>query len=196
MTNAEKKKEFVRLRAEGQSYSQICEQLHVSKATCTKWQQELEENITELKRENLQELYESYGMVKEARIRNLGETLKKIDSALQDADLSTVDPAKLMELKLKYAEAMRGEYTGTVASKKVEATPKGVLAAMADLLGRVQAGEITEEQAKRESAMLQNMLKAIDAVELQRKIDQIEAALETGESGVVILPELLRTEEE
>ena len=49
--------------------------------------------IDELKRAELAELCESYSMTKEARIRRLGDTLEKINAALEQADFSTVDPA-------------------------------------------------------------------------------------------------------
>ena len=48
MKPQEIKKEYVRLRAEGKSYSVIAEQLHISKSTCTKWERELSAQINEL----------------------------------------------------------------------------------------------------------------------------------------------------
>ena len=48
MKPAELKKEYVRLRAEGQSYSSICEQLHISKSTCTKWEKALAAQIVSI----------------------------------------------------------------------------------------------------------------------------------------------------
>ena len=41
MKPTELKQEYIRLRAEGKSYSFIAEQLHISKSTCTKWEREL-----------------------------------------------------------------------------------------------------------------------------------------------------------
>lgn len=64
MKPAELKKEYIRLRAEGKSYSYICEQLHISKSTCTKWERGLASQIDELKRAELAELCESYSMTK------------------------------------------------------------------------------------------------------------------------------------
>lgn len=52
-------------------------------------------------------------MTKEARIKKLGDTLEKIEDAIAKADFSTVDPAKLLDFKLKYTEALKGEYIGT-----------------------------------------------------------------------------------
>jgi len=36
----EQKAEFIRLRAEGRSYSYIADTLHISKSTCTAWERE------------------------------------------------------------------------------------------------------------------------------------------------------------
>ena len=110
MKPTELKQEYIRLRAEGKSYSFIAEQLHISKSTCTKWERDLAAEIDELKRAELAELYESYNMTKQARIRKLGDTLGKINEALEQADFSEVDPAKLLDFKLKYTEALKGEY--------------------------------------------------------------------------------------
>ncbi len=47
--------------------------------------------------------------------------------------------------------------------------------AVADLLNRTRAGDITTEQAQRESLILSNLLKAYDSTELKRKLDGLEA---------------------
>ena len=178
MKPAELKLEYVRLRAEGKSYSAICEQLHISKSTCTKWERELSSQIDELKRAALTELCESYSMTKEARIRRLGDTLEKINAALEQADFSTVDPAKLLDFKLKYTEALKGEYVGTTPALEPDSIDgKSIVAALGDLLNRVRAGDITTEQAQKEGAILSQLLKAYDTVEIKSKLDELEAIL-------------------
>lgn len=178
MKPAELKKEYVRLRAERQSYSSICEQLHISKSTCTKWEKALAAQIDELKRAELAELCESYSMTKEARIRRLGDTLEKINAALEQADFSTVDPAKLLDFKLKYTEALKGEYIGTMPAMELDAIDaKSIVTALADLLNRVRAGEVTTEQAQKESGILAQLLKAYDTVEVKAKLDELEAII-------------------
>lgn len=178
MKPAELKKEYVRLRAEGQSYSSICEQLHISKSTCTKWEKALAAQIDELKRAELAELCESYSMTKEARIRRLGDTLEKINAALEQADFSTVDLAKLLDFKLKYTEALKGEYIGTKPALELDAIDaKSIVTALADLLNRVRAGEVTTEQAQKESGILAQLLKAYDTVEVKAKLDELEAII-------------------
>jgi hypothetical protein len=178
MKPLELKNEFIRLRAEGKSYSFICEQLHISKSTCTKWEKSLASQIDELKRAELAELCESYGMTKEARIKKLGDTLEKINAALEQADFSTVDPAKLLDFKLKYTEALKGEYIGTKPAMELDNVDgKTIVAALADLLNRTRAGEVTTEQAQKESLILSQLLKAYDTVEVKAKLDELEAII-------------------
>lgn len=182
MKPAELKKEYIRLRAEGKSYSFVADQLHISKTTCSKWEKELAEQIDELKRAELAELCESYGMTKKARIERLGGTLDKINSALEQADFSTVDPAKLLDFKLKYTEALKGEYIGTKPALQLDSIDaKGIVAAMGDLLNRVRSGDIPTEQAQKESAILVQLLKAYDTVEVKAKLDELEAIIERGQ---------------
>jgi len=176
----ETKIEFIRLRAEGRSYSYIADTLHISKSTCTAWERELKNAIAELKQEQLNELYSSYYMTKEARIKKLGDTLDSINTALEGADLSQIPPEKLLEYKLKYMEALKGEYTGSgtpyqFTADKIE--PKDIVTALGDLLNRVRTGEVTPEQANRESTIIANLLKAYDTVEVKEKLNALESLI-------------------
>lgn len=177
MKPQETKTEFIKLRAEGKSYSYIAEALHISKSTCTAWETELKDAIAELKQEQLNELYNSYYMTKEARIKKLGETLDEINTALTGRDLSELPPEKLLDFKLKYTEALKEEYTGSGTPYKFKDTiePKDIVTALGDLLNRVRAGEVTPEQANRESTVIANLLKAYDIVEVKAKLDALEA---------------------
>lgn len=178
MKPQDQKTEFIRLRAEGKSYTAIAEQLHISKSTCTAWEREFKGAIADLKQEQLNELYSSYYMTKEARIKKLGETLDGINTALDGANLSQIPPEKLLDFKLKYTEALKGEYTGSGTpyqfnTDKIE--PKDIVTALGDLLNRVRAGEIPPEQANRESTVIANLLRAYDTVEVKAKLDALES---------------------
>lgn len=180
MKPQETKTEFIRLRAEGRSYSYIADKLHISKSTCSSWETELKGAIAELKQEQLSELYSSYAMTKEARIKKLGDTLESINTALDGADLTEIPPEKLLDFKLKYTEALKGEYTGSgmpYQLNKGNIEAKDIVQAYGDLLARVQAGEISTEQASRESAVLANLLKAYDLVEVKAKLDALETII-------------------
>lgn len=183
MKPTEKKKEFIRLRAEGYSFNSITEKLHISKGTCSKWEKELEEQVAQLKQDELNMLYEEYGMKKEARIKNLGKTLSKVENALDKVDFTEVAPEKLLDFKLKYTEALQKEYTGTQPAYKLSEGIKAndIVEALGDLLNRVRVGEVSKEQADKESAVLGNLLKAYDTVEVKAKLDEIEKLMECGE---------------
>lgn len=179
MKPIELKQEYIKLRAEGKSYSFIADKLHISKSTCTKWEVQLAEEIAQLKKEELNTLYDSYHMKKEARIRQLGDTLGRVEDALAKVDLTEVAPEKLLDFKLKYTEALQKEYVGTNPAFKLKDSidPKDIVTALADLLDRVRAGEVTTEQANRESLILSNLLKAYETVEVKAKLDEIETII-------------------
>lgn len=179
MKPSELKQEYIRLRAEGKSYSYIADKLHISKSTCSKWETQLEADIAQLKREELNSLYEAYSMKKEARIRKLGDTLDRVEEALDAVDLKEVAPEKLLDFKLKYTEVLQKEYTGTEPAFKLgdDMKPEDIVKALGDLLNRVRAGEVTQEQANRESLVLSNLLKAYEQVELKAKLDELEAII-------------------
>lgn len=181
MKPQETKTEFIRLRAEGKPYSFIAKALHISKGTCTAWEKELAAEVKALKRDNLEELYSSYGMMKEARIKRLGDTLSRINEALDHVDLSEAAPEKLLDYKLKYAQAMKEEYTPLEGGYtfKGEANPKEIVTALTDLLNRIRSGDITPEQANKESLVLSNLLRAYDTVEVKKKLEVLESILDS-----------------
>jgi hypothetical protein len=181
LKSQETKTEFIKLRACGKSFNYIAKELNISKSTCSSWEKELKEAIAELKQEQLNELYDAYFMTKEARIKKLGGILDKIDDTLEKADLAEVPLEKLLDFKLKYTEALKIEYVQTANISKFngEVTADGILKALGGLLERVQSGEVSQEQANRESTILANLLKAYDAVELQAQLDTLKATLDS-----------------
>lgn len=176
----DEKTEFIRLRAEGKSYGYIAKELGMSKDTCSRWERELSEKIAELKSQNLDELYESFYMTKEARVKKLGNTLSRIDNALEQADLSEMEPKELLDYKLKYTDALKKEYIPTVQGQPLKEgfNSEDIMNAVADLLNRVRNGDVTAEQANRESLVLSNLLKAYDSVIVQQKLDALEAVVQ------------------
>ncbi|WP_158015160.1 hypothetical protein [Streptococcus acidominimus] len=120
-------------------------------------------------------------MTKEARIKKLGDILDRIDNTLDQADLAEVPLEKLLDFKLKYTEALKAEYvhTSAVTDFSEQMTAQDILKALGSLLERVQRGEVSQEQANRESTILANLLKAFDAVELQEKLAMVESVLKS-----------------
>lgn len=179
MKPQEMKRDFIRLRAEGQSYEKIAEALHISKATCTAWEREFKADITRLQQDALNELYTSYGMAKEARIRRIGDTLQRLEDALQAVDLTEIAPEKLLDFKLKYAQTLKEEFTGLTPPPVLEdgGTPDELQAAFTDIYARVRRGDITAEQAGQELKALAAILTAYQAVETKERVDAIDAII-------------------
>lgn len=177
MKPQEVKERYILLRAEGKSQTAIAQELHISKSTCTAWEKELEQEIAARKAEQLEQLYNSYYMKKEARIKQLGGTLSNIEDALAAADLTQMQPKELLDFKLKYTAALKEEYTGTAAAIPAEVTTEAMLEALQDLLNRVRAGEVTTEQANKESTIISNILKAYEQTEIKTKLNALEAVV-------------------
>lgn len=181
MKPAELKQEYVRLRAEGRSYSYIADKLHISKSTCTAWEKELGAEIAQLKKEELSSLYDAYSMTKEARIKKLGDTLDRVEEALDAVDLKEVAPEKLLDYQLKYREALQKEYVSTEPAFRAvdQIGARDIVTALGDLLNRLRAGDVTPEQATRESLVLSNLLKAYETVEVKAELERIKSVIES-----------------
>lgn len=178
MKSLEDRENFIRLRAEGKSYTQIMKELGIAKATCCSWEAEYKEQINLLKGDRMQELYNSYFMTKEARIKKLGETLNRINETLEKADLTTVAPEKLLDYKLKYMEALKNEYIDTTQDALEEDfTSQDILNNLAGLLRRLKSGAITPEQATKECMIFNNIIKAFESVEMEDRIKVLEQAI-------------------
>ena len=68
MKSLETKQEFIRRRANRESYATIADALNISKSTCSAWESELSAEIALQRQDNLNALYSAYGMTKAARI--------------------------------------------------------------------------------------------------------------------------------
>lgn len=165
MKTAEKKEQFILLRAEGLSYSKIAAQLNISKSTCSKWEKDFSEQITAAKEERLTDLYTLYRIGKEAHIEKLGQLLQRIDSAIAEKDLTEIPAEKLLKLKLEYEERLQAQRTEPTEGKEsfTEYSQEEMLEAVAALYERIKAGAVSVQQAKTELATLEGVQKAINA---------------------------------
>ena len=172
MKPIEKKEQYIVLRGEGKSIRSACKELDISTSAGQEWEKSLKERIEAEKADRLHELHETYGLMKEKRIERLGSTLNKITQAIGQVDLSNIQPDKLLDLQLKYAEALKAEYTPY--REKIEATnPKEALVkVLLDTAEQVRSGELTAEQAKNETQAVANLLKACDQFSAVAKDEQ------------------------
>ena len=106
---AEKKPEFVELRASGLSLAKIAERLSVSKTTLIAWEKELSNEIAEARFLEMQSLLETYKACKAERVKFLGKLYQRLTEELAKRDLSEVDSVKLLETLFKVEARLESE---------------------------------------------------------------------------------------
>lgn len=175
MTTAEKKSRFIQLRAEGQTFSQIAAELSISKATCCRWSKEFKQEIAAREAETLGELFREYKATHAARIKRIGETLCKLDAEIKKRDFAELPLDRLLCHELKYLELLKTEYQPTPDRQALpdKLTTETVLEALKDLLQVSRAGEITDEQAERETKILAAAIRATQGADDEAKTDSI-----------------------
>jgi 3-phosphoglycerate kinase len=112
MKDTEIKTRFVILRGAGNSLRKCAKELGISHGTAETWEKRLQFEIKEARRYEFQQLFEAYNVMKQARIRVLGETLRKVQEAMEAVDFSQLPPDKLLDLQLKYISALKAESEG------------------------------------------------------------------------------------
>lgn len=157
MKTTDKKQEYIRLRAQGKSYRAIEAETGISRSTCSEWDKELSQEIARLRQDELEALYTEYGMMREARIRRMGDTLRRIDEALEAVDFTKLSPERLLDFKLKYEAALRDEYNAT-APLDATGAASDTLLVMQNLYRRIATGETTANQAKTELNVIDHMI--------------------------------------
>lgn len=171
----EDKNRFIDLRAKGYSYAKIAKEIGVSKGTLTQWNEELKEEITRLKAIQLDELYSKFYMGKEARITQLGDTLARINTEIEQRDFTNIPLDKLLDYKIRLIKELKEEYLepqGDITNTKLNAG--NIVEEFISLLIRVRKGEVTKEQATRENYILANLVKAYETNAIEEKLDSIE----------------------
>lgn len=102
MKTTEIKHKFIELRAKGLSFTKISKEMNISRQTLIDWNKNFQNEISNLKAMELEELYDKYYLQRVARIESFGIILARLKSELKDRDLTDVGLDKLLELILKY----------------------------------------------------------------------------------------------
>lgn len=108
--NLDLKQQFITLRAKGFSLEKIANQIGKCRQTLSTWNSELQEEVANTKAIELEALFEECLVTKEHRVRELSTLLTKINNELGKRDLSDVSDDKLIDLKLKIGDQLKGEF--------------------------------------------------------------------------------------
>lgn len=149
------KRKFIELRAEGKSYRAIHEELGIAKATCSSWEKSLADQISEARRERLEELYTSYSMTREARIEKLGEIIQRIDEARGNSEkpLELIGEDRLLELRLKYERELQTLYKEPETASE-DSTLDGLLEEYNRLYSEARSGRWTASEVRAQLSVL------------------------------------------
>lgn len=116
----------------------------------------------------LTDLYQKYGITKENRINALGKTLNKIDAAPENIDIDTlaqVAPDKLLDLKLKYTQALKDECAGmrqpTPQDPKLDKIGADMVVELQDIYKQVRDGTMSTPAFKNVAPAALNVLKGL-----------------------------------
>jgi uncharacterized small protein (DUF1192 family) len=185
----EVKAKFIEMRAKGFSIRATAKELKLSPQTLSNWQAELEQEIARLKAIELEALYESYHLLKEQRVRLLGDQIQNIQDELKKRDLSEVSTDKLLDILLKYMDEAGKEYVDPKPLSDEEIArlsdknrskmdSEDVSSELAMVLFKYRKGFMSDSQARQEIYLLQAILKAEDQTDIQKKLDKLETLLD------------------
>lgn len=109
METIELKERFIELRAKGWSFDKIAREIGKAKQTLIDWSKDLQDEIANRKATELEALYETYFLLKEAKIKKFGAILSKITNELENRDFNKIPTGRLLELYLLYFERLSQE---------------------------------------------------------------------------------------
>lgn len=95
------KDQFIELRAKGNTFSSIAEQLDVSKPTLIEWAKEFQFDIENRKALEIEALQQKYFATWEQRLEFLGTEFEKINEEIQKRDYAEMSKKELYEVALK-----------------------------------------------------------------------------------------------
>lgn len=99
--------EFILYRASGLTLREIAEKLNISTKTAERWNKKYKTEIEEMKADFLDRMKQQIEAENLDRVKEINNTIKKLDEILNTKDLSKVNTATLLDLKLKYLKELR-----------------------------------------------------------------------------------------
>lgn len=114
MKSVDRQEKFIELRASGLSYEAISKEICVSKPTLISWSHDFNNEISNLRKVELEAFQEKYIATRKKRIELYGNLINSLKSKIEERGLDSVPTEKLLELLIKYATAIKSEETDFV----------------------------------------------------------------------------------
>jgi len=101
-----KQDEFIKLRAEGNSFNAIAKKLKVSKSTLIGWSKDFQQEVDNAKAMEREAKIEQYQMSRLHQLEMFGEQLKQIREVVSQRTLSDVPTDRLITAEIKLLDAV------------------------------------------------------------------------------------------
>ena len=178
MKDTATKQRFIELRASDKSLREIAKSLKISKDTASTWDKKFCTEIATSKNERLQELYKEYGMVKESRIKRIGEILQGLDKEIDrrfdpenNWKLRDMPMRDLLAMRQAYQAELNKEYAPVIAATNGASTKDTIRANFMAFMLKVQAGEINTSDMRKQAAAFIAMAQAETATDNSNPFD-------------------------
>ncbi|MBK9333949.1 MAG: hypothetical protein IPM96_16460 [Ignavibacteria bacterium] len=118
MKSIAEKEKFIQLRAEGNSFDRIADDLKISKPTLINWNIEFKKEIDNLEYLKYQSILEQHKLIKQKRIEFLSEHLNKINEAINNTNYEDLTIKDLIMIRKEFNSELLREtnenqyYTG------------------------------------------------------------------------------------
>lgn len=110
--------QFIELRSQGASYSQISKLLGVTKPTMIQWAREHNETINNLKAMDFADISEAHYLVKKKRVELLGGMLTRIKEELSKRDMAEIPTEKLLRYQMDCLSLLKQEEVNIAFSQE------------------------------------------------------------------------------
>ena len=107
MENIETKQQFVSLRAKGNSFQKIADELGVSKQTLISWSHALQSDIHNLRSLEYDNLLFQYQLNRENQIKIFSELIHKVTTELDSRNLAELTTDKVILLYFKIMDGLK-----------------------------------------------------------------------------------------
>ena len=98
MKDNETKARFIELRGHRLPLKRIAGEIDVSKTTLVNWEQDLKEQVDNVRAMELEALYDKYYLSVRKKVEFFGDVLSRIQGELEARDLSTIPTDKLFAI--------------------------------------------------------------------------------------------------
>jgi hypothetical protein len=181
MDKFEKQQQFITLRAKGISYQKIALQLHIAKGTAISWNREFFQQISEMRKVEIDNLIRSHKLHREEQLKQLGKIVKMLRKEMKQRDLKEVPTVKLLELILKYEQYAKEEVQGLQSTDtKIDPilTAESFLDMYHELFRNADFGIIAPDKIKQLEQLVSSMYRTYEGTVLEKKLDTIIAVMQ------------------